>query len=110
VSSGTVWVRWCHGLREDDGAMGPGIVRVDGVTGSGMASGAQRRGLREDNIVAGSRTASWAWRQHLCGQQHHWLKSGKMAACKGARLWSGTTVRRLRGGLDDSVEAPWRTR
>jgi hypothetical protein len=99
-----------HGLGEDDGAMGPGIVQVDGVTGSGTASGAQRRGLREDNIVAGSRTASWAWRQHLCGQRHHWLRSGKMAACKGARLWSRTTARRLRGGLDDSVEAPRRTR
>jgi hypothetical protein len=36
--------------------------------------------------------------------------SGKMAAHKGARPWSGTMAQRLQGGLDDSAEALGRTR
>jgi hypothetical protein len=37
---------------------------IDGVAGSGTASGAQHRGLKEDNVVAGlgmTSTVSPAW-------------------------------------------------
>jgi hypothetical protein len=83
---------------------------VDGVAGSRTTSGAQHRGLGEDNIVAGSGTTSRAWGRHMRGRRCHQLESGKMAARKGARPWSGTTTRRLRGGLNDGAEAPGRTR
>jgi hypothetical protein len=36
--------------------------------------------------------------------------SGKMVVHKGAQSWLGTMVRKLRGGLDDGVEASRRTR
>jgi hypothetical protein len=50
-----------HGLREDDRAAGPGTARVIGVTGSGTARGAQRRGLREDDVFACLAMTSQAW-------------------------------------------------
>jgi hypothetical protein len=50
-----------RGLGEDDGAMGKGTAQVDGVMDSGMTPGAQHHRIGEDNVVAGSRTASWAW-------------------------------------------------
>jgi hypothetical protein len=101
--------RRCRGLGEDDGAAGPGMVWVDGVACSGTAPGAQRRGLREDNVVVGSGTTSRAWGRRLRGQRRHRLGSGKMAACKGDRPWSVTTVRRLWVGLDNGAEVPGRS-
>jgi hypothetical protein len=65
--------------------------------------GQWRRGLREDNVVVGSGTASQAWGWRMCGRRRHRLGSGKMAAHKGARPWSGTTAWRLRGGLDNGT-------
>jgi hypothetical protein len=44
----------------DNGAVGLGTTWVDAVAGSGMAPGAQHRGRREDNVVAGLRTVP-AW-------------------------------------------------
>jgi hypothetical protein len=108
--SSTLRGRWCHGLREDDGATGPGMAWVDGVMVSGMARGAQRRGLGEDNNGMSSGIVMWAWGHRMCGRQRHWLGSGKMAAYKGARPWSGTTAWRLQRGIDDGGEAPRRTR
>jgi hypothetical protein len=84
------------------------MARVDGIASSVTAPGAQRHRLREDNVVVGLRTASRAWGRCLCGRRHHWLRSGKMAAHKGARLWSRTMTWRLRG-LNNGVEAPGRT-
>jgi hypothetical protein len=101
--------RRCHELREDDGTTGLGTARVDGVTGSGTAPGAQRHVIGEDNVVVGSGMVSRAWGRHLRDRRHHRLRLGKMVAHKGARLMSGTTARRLRGGLDDGVEALGRT-
>jgi hypothetical protein len=37
-----------------------GTVWVDSIADSGMVPGAQRRGLKEDNVVAGSGTVPWA--------------------------------------------------
>jgi hypothetical protein len=74
------------------------------------APGAQRHGLGEGNVVAGSGMASHAWGWRLHGRRCHRFLSGKMAAHKGARPWSGMTARRLQGGLNNSVEAPGRTR
>jgi hypothetical protein len=82
--------------------VGLGTAWVDGVTGSGMASGAQRHGLRVDNFVAGLRTASRTWGRRLHGQRRHRLGSRQMAMRKGARPWSGTMARRLR---EDSAMA-----
>jgi hypothetical protein len=105
-----LWGQQCRGLGQDDGTVGPGMTWVDNVVGSRTALGAQHRGLREDNIVVGSRTVSQAWGQCLRGRRHHWLGSGKIAARKGAQPWLGTTARRLQGGLGDGTEAPRRTR
>jgi hypothetical protein len=85
-------------------------VQVDGVVGSGMASGAQRRGLGKDNVVAGSGMTSQAWGRCLRGQRCHRLRLGKVMECKGDRPWLGTMAWRLQGGLDDGTEAPERTR
>jgi hypothetical protein len=63
--------------------MSPGTARVDGVTGSGTASGAQHRGRREDNVVAGSGMASQAWGQRLCGRRRHRLDRGRWWHVKG---------------------------
>jgi hypothetical protein len=57
TSSMTLWALGHHGLWEDNGAAEPGMVRVDDVTCSGMAPGAQRHELEEDNVVVGSGTA-----------------------------------------------------
>jgi hypothetical protein len=84
--------------------------RGDDATGSGMAPGAQRHELGEDDVVAGSGTASWAWGRRLRGRWHHRLRSGKMETRKGARPWSGTMVQRLWGGLDDGAAALGKTR
>jgi hypothetical protein len=54
-------VSWALGRRGDDGATGSGIAQVDDVMSLGTVRGAHRRRLREDDIVVGSRTASWAW-------------------------------------------------
>jgi hypothetical protein len=52
---------WALGLGGgDNGAVGLGTTWVDAVAGSGMAPGAQHRGRREDNVVAGLRTVP-AW-------------------------------------------------
>jgi hypothetical protein len=51
-----VLIRRHHELREDDNAAGPRMTWVNGVVGSGMARGAQGRGLKEDDIVVGFRT------------------------------------------------------
>jgi hypothetical protein len=61
----------------------PGRARAIGVPGSGMMRGAQRRRLREENIVVGLGTASRAWGQGLRYRRHHRLGSGKMVAHKG---------------------------
>jgi hypothetical protein len=95
--------QWRPGLGEDDSAAGLGMARLGSIAGLGTAWGAQRHGLGEDNIFAGSRTTSQAWRWH------HRLGSGKMAMRKGARPWTGTTAWRFRGGLDDGMEASGRT-
>jgi hypothetical protein len=63
---------------------------VNGIAGSGMAWGAQRHGLGDDDGIVGM-TASPA-RVREDGD-----------AYRGARSWSGTIVQRLRGALDDSV-------
>jgi hypothetical protein len=80
-----------------------------------MALGAQHRGLREDDVVAGSGTASRAWGQGMCCRLRHRLGSGKMVARKGLdrgqeRLCGGsgvdsTMARRLWGGLDDGMSS-----
>jgi hypothetical protein len=49
-----------HGLGEDDNTAGMGTTQVDGIAGSGMARGAQLRGLGEEDVVASSGTASRA--------------------------------------------------
>jgi hypothetical protein len=74
-----------------------------------MASGAQRRGLGEDDIVAGSKTVSRAWGRCLHGRRLHRLGSEKMTARKGARPWSGMMTQRLWGGLNDGAEVSERT-
>jgi hypothetical protein len=79
------------------------MVWVDGITGSGTTWGAQHHGLVEDDVVAGSETASQAWGWRLRGRRCYRLQSGKMAVRKGPWPWSGTTVRRLQGGLDDGA-------
>jgi hypothetical protein len=91
------------GRRGDDDAVGQGMAWVNDIAGSGMALGAQCCGLGEDDVVVGLGMVSWAWGRCLCGQWRHRLMSGKIAARKGARPWLGTTVRRLRGGLDSST-------
>jgi hypothetical protein len=88
------------GLGADDGAAGPGMVRVDGVVGSGTMLGAQRRGLKEDNVVVGSGMALRAWVRCMHGRRCQRLGSGKMVVRKGAL----TMVR------NDDAEAPERTR
>jgi hypothetical protein len=45
-------------LVEDDDAVGPGMAWVIGVARSGMACGAYRHRLGENNVVAGSGTAT----------------------------------------------------
>jgi hypothetical protein len=60
MSSTASWALGRRGLKEVNDTEGPRTVRVDGVAGSLTASGAQRHGLGEDNIVVGSRTTSWA--------------------------------------------------
>jgi hypothetical protein len=90
--------------------VGPRMARIDSVMGLGMVLGAQRRGLREDNIVVGSGMVSQAWVRRLRGQRHYGLESAKMAARKGASPWTGTMAWRLRGGVDDGAETPGRTR
>jgi hypothetical protein len=60
-----------------------GKAWVSGIVGSGTVRGAQRRGLREDDVVAGSGMASRAWGQGLRCRRCHRLGSGKMVACKG---------------------------
>jgi hypothetical protein len=50
-----------HGLGEDDGATGPSTAGVIGVVGSGMTWGVEHHELGEDNVDAGSGTASRAW-------------------------------------------------
>jgi hypothetical protein len=47
------WALGCHRMEEEDDAVGPWTMRVDGATGSGMVQGAQHHGLGEDNVVAG---------------------------------------------------------
>jgi hypothetical protein len=110
TGSSASWGRRHRGLREDDGVAGPVTVWVDCVTGSGTAPDAQHHGLRENNVVVSSRTVSWASGRCRRGRWHHRLMSGKMAARKGARSWSGTTVHRLWGGLNDGTETPRRMR
>jgi hypothetical protein len=88
----------------------PGDGEVHGVTGLGTTPGAQRHGLGEDDIVAGSETVPWDWGRRLCGRQRHMLGSGKMTVHKEARSWSGMMTRRLWGVLNESTEAPVRTR
>jgi hypothetical protein len=73
----------CRKLREDDGVAGLRMAWVVGIVGSGMARGAQRCRLKEDDVVAGSGMASWTWGRGLCGRWHHRLGSGKMAVRKG---------------------------
>jgi hypothetical protein len=64
-----------------------------------------------DNVTSSGRTTLLrAWGQRLCGRRHHQLGSGKMEARKGARPLSGTMAQRLRGGVDDGVEALGGTR
>jgi hypothetical protein len=75
-----------------------------------MTSGAQCRRLGEDDVVAGSGTASQVWGWCLHDRRCHWLGSGKMVVRNEAQPWSGTMTWRLHGGLDDGVEAPRRTR
>jgi hypothetical protein len=41
VGSTVSWALGCRRLGEDDDTAGPGMERVDGVMGSGTASGAQ---------------------------------------------------------------------
>jgi hypothetical protein len=93
--------------------VGPRTTWVDGIMGSGMMLSPQHRRLGENDVVAGSRTASRAWGQRLCGRRHHRLGSRKMATCKGVdRGWErwressevdSTMMRRLQGGFDDST-------
>jgi hypothetical protein len=101
--------RRCHELGEDDGAASPGTTQVNGVMGLRMAWGAQHHGLKEDDVVVGSGTTSRAWERCLCGRWHHRLGSWKMATHKGHRPWLRMIVWRLRGGLDDGLEASGRT-
>jgi hypothetical protein len=72
-----------RGLREDDGSVDTGRVRVISIMGSGMVWGAQHRGLEEDDIVAGLGTTSLAWGRGPRCPQRHWLGSRKMATRKG---------------------------
>jgi hypothetical protein len=92
----------CRGLGEDDCAMGR---RHHGL---GNDVECTTSGLREDDVVVGLGTALRAWGRGLCGRRRHRRGSRKMAARKGARLWSRTMARRLWGGLDDGA-APGRT-
>jgi hypothetical protein len=124
--------RWCcgpedgmgrrhHGLGEDDSAVGPRMTWVDDIVGLGTVSGAQHLGLSEDDVVAGSGTASWAWVQRLRGRRCHQLGSGRgrwwciKGLNRGWERWCESSgedsmmVWRLRGGLDDGAEAPGRT-
>jgi hypothetical protein len=48
----------CHRLGEANGTAGLGMAWVVGIAGLGTAQGAQRRGLGEDDVVAGLGTAS----------------------------------------------------
>jgi hypothetical protein len=72
-----------HGPGEDDGIADPGRVWVVGYVGSGIEQGAQRCSLREDDVVAGSGIALWAWGRGLHCRWRHRLGSGKMVARKG---------------------------
>jgi hypothetical protein len=92
-----------RGLGEDDGTAGPGMARVDGVVGLGMAHGAPCCRFGEEDLVAGSGMTSRAWGRCLRGRWHHRLGLGKMAVLKGDRPWSGMIARRLRGELNDGT-------
>jgi hypothetical protein len=48
-----------------------------------MARGAQRHGLGEDDVVAGSRMTSQFWGRGMRGRQRLRLGSGKMMTRKG---------------------------
>jgi hypothetical protein len=95
-----------HGLGEDDGIAELGRVWVVGYVGSRIEQGAQRCRLREDDVVAGSGIASWAWARGLHCRWRHRLRSGKMVARKG--LDHGRQ-RRCRGSREDTTMA-WRLR
>jgi hypothetical protein len=79
-----------------------GQSRFESVTGSGVVPGAQHHGIREDNVVAGSGTASQAWGRGLRDRRRHRLGSGKMTTHKGLdhgqERWS-------RGSGEDSTMA-----
>jgi hypothetical protein len=77
-----------HGLGDDDGVAGSGMVRADSVTGSGTSWGRWHRGLREDDGVASLETA--------CGQLIRKLKNG--AGSIVSRAWGGQQCSRLRNG------------
>jgi hypothetical protein len=92
----------CRRLGEDDGTAVLGTAWVDGIACSGTARGAQRRGLGEDDVVAGSGMMSRAW-DGACvvdgvtiSGQGRWrrLSVSTMVGNDGAEL---------RGGLDDGV-------
>jgi hypothetical protein len=94
---------WALGHRGDDGTAGLGTTLVNDVVGTTMAWGAQRHGLREDDVVAGSRTASRDWDDACMVDGSTGSGQGRWQHIKGPQSWSGMTVWRLQGGLDDGT-------
>jgi hypothetical protein len=119
-NSGFVGPKWQRKIYNVDlQAWGGRWHGLDDITGLGMAHCAHHRGLREDDVVAGSGMAMRAWGRGLYCRWRHRLESGKMVVHKGLNRgwerWCGGSgedsmmARRLWGGLDDGVEAPGRT-